>query len=516
MQLSAQIILKNLISFFPDADLGALPATLTLGRPVFLNTQDSWPTGHVCVCEAIPETLPRQALPENTLVFFHRETSFIRIVHSANMIQVDEHLSLEELFNQIQDIFDRYDRWDDQLKENLRKENSLAAMLDCSFFIFENPLLVQSEDFSLVAHSSVIDENSSLRHLIDPASGFENSSAEKLDPEYREMRGRTQPFIIPSYYSGSRQLCVNLFEHGAFAYRVIVAEELSPLSADQAALLVHLSEYLQAILQRIEAEASGNGHSLEKTLKDIILEKLTDYTAIDNRLSEYGWFSSHHYCCLSLAKTAENTEGLSGKYLCRYLESIIKGSCAFPFQENLLIFVNLSRYDGTADQLLTVLTPFLRDNLLKTGASSTIQGTIDLRYSYLQARIAQEIGTKYENYRWVHRFEGISVTYLCDCCVRDMPDHMVISQKLLTLHHYDEKHHSDYCQTLRTYLESEKNAVQSARKLFIHRSTFLYRLERIQEIVPIDFNNEDELFYLLLSFRILDLKNRETTQVTYI
>ena len=58
--------------------------------------------------------------------------------------------------------------------------------------------------------------------------------------------------------------------------------------------------------------------------------------------------------------------------------------------------------------------------------------------------------------------------------------------------------------------------MQSARKLFIHRSTFLYRLERIQEIVPIDFNNEDELFYLLLSFRILDLKDKEMTQVTYI
>ena len=246
------------------------------------------------------------------------------------------------------------------------------------------------------------------------------------------------------------------------------------------------------------------------------MERLTDYTAIDNRLSEYGWFSSHYYCCLSLTRSVDREEGLSGNYLCHYLEEMIKGSCAFPYGDDILVFVNLSRYDRTIDQLLTALTPFLRDSLLKTGASSTIRGTIDLRYSCLQARTAQEIGNKYENYRWVHRFEDISLTYLCDCCIRDMPSHMVVSQKLLTLHRYDEKHHSDYCDTLRTYLESEKNAVQSARKLFIHRSTFLYRLDRIQEIVPIDFNNEDELFYLLLSFRILDLKEKEMTQVTYI
>ena len=516
MLLSAQIIVKNLNAFVPAAESASLPATLTLGRPVFLRSQDAWPAGHVCICETLPETLPRQALPENTLVFFHKDTNFLRVLHSANLIRIPDSASVIDLFNKIQEIFDRYDRWDEQLKDFLRKGNNLTSMLDCSFPVFGNPVLVQASDFSLLAHSSVIDENAALHHLIDPAVGFETASAEKLDPEYRELQNKKEPFLMPSYYTGSRQLCVNLYEHGVFSCRVMLSEEMAPLSSEQAALLAHLSEYLQAVLQRNEEAHSGSGHSLGKILEDIIMERLTDYTAIDNRLSEYGWFSSHYYCCLSLTRSVDREEGLSGNYLCHYLEEMIKGSCAFPYGDDILVFVNLSRYDRTIDQLLTALTPFLRDSLLKTGASSTIRGTIDLRYSCLQARTAQEIGNKYENYRWVHRFEDISLTYLCDCCIRDMPSHMVVSQKLLTLHRYDEKHHSDYCDTLRTYLESEKNAVQSARKLFIHRSTFLYRLDRIQEIVPIDFNNEDELFYLLLSFRILDLKEKEMTQVTYI
>ena len=58
--------------------------------------------------------------------------------------------------------------------------------------------------------------------------------------------------------------------------------------------------------------------------------------------------------------------------------------------------------------------------------------------------------------------------------------------------------------TLRVYLEHNLNTVQSAKALFIHRSTFLYRLERIKRILETDLEDPDELFYLNLSFRLLE------------
>ena len=61
-------------------------------------------------------------------------------------------------------------------------------------------------------------------------------------------------------------------------------------------------------------------------------------------------------------------------------------------------------------------------------------------------------------------------------------------------------------QTLRTYLENHLNAVQSAKDLFIHRSTFLYRLDKIKKIMETELDDSDELLYLLLSFRLLDLE----------
>lgn len=59
--------------------------------------------------------------------------------------------------------------------------------------------------------------------------------------------------------------------------------------------------------------------------------------------------------------------------------------------------------------------------------------------------------------------------------------------------------------TLKTYLDHNLNTVQSSKSLYIHRSTFLYRLERIKAILETDLEDPDELFYLNLSFRLLEL-----------
>ncbi|WP_143153428.1 helix-turn-helix domain-containing protein [Desulfitobacterium chlororespirans] len=45
--------------------------------------------------------------------------------------------------------------------------------------------------------------------------------------------------------------------------------------------------------------------------------------------------------------------------------------------------------------------------------------------------------------------------------------------------------------------------MQTAKDLFIHRSTMNYRLELIKEIGQTDFKNPDELLHIQLSMRLL-------------
>lgn len=114
------------------------------------------------------------------------------------------------------------------------------------------------------------------------------------------------------------------------------------------------------------------------------------------------------------------------------------------------------------------------------------------------------MGCRRKPYRWIYRFDEVALDYVLERSSAELPVRLVCSDKILKLQAYDEEHHTDYYHTLKTYVESQLNAVQTAKKLFIHRSTFLYRMEKIEELVKLDLNDYDTLLYVMMTFRILE------------
>ena len=111
---------------------------------------------------------------------------------------------------------------------------------------------------------------------------------------------------------------------------------------------------------------------------------------------------------------------------------------------------------------------------------------------------------------WIHHFDQIAVPYILRQATRILPGNMLCYEKLLDLAHSDKMQNTEYIKTLRTYLEHNLNTVQSAKALFIHRSTFLYRMERIRSILETDLEDADEIFYLNLSLRLLDMDESQS------
>jgi sugar diacid utilization regulator len=56
---------------------------------------------------------------------------------------------------------------------------------------------------------------------------------------------------------------------------------------------------------------------------------------------------------------------------------------------------------------------------------------------------------------------------------------------------YDEQYETDLVQTLETYFDSDGNVAGTAAKLFTHRHTVRYRLERIRELCGLDVGSTD-------------------------
>ena len=150
---------------------------------------------------------------------------------------------------------------------------------------------------------------------------------------------------------------------------------------------------------------------------------------------------------------------------------------------------------------------------------------MNLRRQYVQAKTALDVGSRKKPYLWIHYFGQVALTYILEQATRRLPGTMICHEGLLELKKHDEENlpfvclihlvqlyldkqneenQTQYMETLRVYLEQHLSATQAARELFIHRSTFLYRLDRIKEILQSELDDPEEIFYLELSFRLLE------------
>ena len=85
---------------------------------------------------------------------------------------------------------------------------------------------------------------------------------------------------------------------------------------------------------------------------------------------------------------------------------------------------------------------------------------------------------------------------------------MICHEKLLKLKYQDEANGSYLYETLRAFLQNQQSATKTAAALFIHRSTLLYRLDKIENLLKSDLSDPDEQLYLMLSFALMDQEEK--------
>ena len=76
---------------------------------------------------------------------------------------------------------------------------------------------------------------------------------------------------------------------------------------------------------------------------------------------------------------------------------------------------------------------------------------------------------------------------------------------------YDEQYETDLVQTLETFLDCDGNVAGTAQRLFTHRHTIRYRLERVRELSGLDVGSTDgreKLGLGLKAMRVLGIATR--------
>ena len=127
------------------------------------------------------------------------------------------------------------------------------------------------------------------------------------------------------------------------------------------------------------------------------------------------------------------------------------------------------------------------------GIGTAIEGIKDLARSFKEAQVALEVGKVFDTERSIVRYDNLGIarlvyqlpTTLCEMFLKEV----FKKGSIESLDH-------ETLFTIQRFFENNLNVSETSRKLFVHRNTLVYRLEKIKKLTGLDLREfEDAIVF---------------------
>ena len=264
--------------------------------------------------------------------------------------------------------------------------------------------------------------------------------------------------------------------------------------ADKFQMLVDLVDL--SLKQRMDVDAfTGNDFSV--LLEDIMLHRESAPSALERRARSAGISIAEEK---RLMVFAFSDSQYNRAYLSYYARSIAEHLpwCVVGIYGRYVVALGSWSKGGNRD--LSLLEEFAQENPCLVGVSDAFSDIADLSLAFRQGRavldrVADPRSSLADGYL-THRHNAVFLfaDYFFSCVMgaAAKDDLFQLSARrgiVSQIAHYDEQHGTDDSRILFVYLKNERDARKTSEELFIHRSTLLYRINRLQTRFAFDLDD---------------------------
>lgn len=504
MKLNADIIYDNLCQTLELERTKKGSKKLLLGRPEFFRAGDSkFLEDHVYITSV--ECLPsRPEFPNNMLLICVGKYLPAEYQRARECIRIKGEEDLFSVFNRVQKIFDYYEEWDSQMKNLLESTADIQEMVEESFSVFGNPMVVIDKDYYFYAYSSIIDTNVELKIYRPNRHNRYDYNRLALSVEDEKLnRNETRPYIVVN--DGTVHFSINLFVKKVYVGNLKIPFVLRSFRNSDEALGCYFAGLLEKAIQKNTKLMDGYVNPLIGVFRDML-----NGIAFNENLKHYLYENSEkkNYICLKFARSSRIRAKTSISYILNSITELFDHCAAFEKDDYIVAFVYWDEDQTERNWFQDRLKELLKELELKVGASGVFTELPMARLYYRQASIALHTCCSRKNKeRWCC-FEDLKLEYMCSNSQGEFPLECLMTRGFRKLMEHDEEGKTSYVETLRCYLYNNMNMAKTAQQMFVHRSTFLERIKRIEKILGMDLQDPDQRLYVMMILKIMEMQDK--------
>lgn len=377
----------------------------------------------------------------------------------------------------------------------------------------------------MLAHSDVVASYLNWRRFASYISPTIDLQAEELAAEetpvdftsYQIEEGQATKTVVlereRTFYRHLFPICYNGLPRGYIS----IWNQRQEMARNEKIAARSAANIIAILLEKKHRDAESQYSQKEIFLLDEICNRVQSERVALSRASAANMDTKWCYRCIILKKI-DNVKSKGYTDIKAKEAEILKQEIRVAYPHSSLIQVenNLVAILGQSGAEIQVETEafvaFVREKLWKNTEALLIgiggcYPISKLHVSYKQAKEAIKIYLLRKNeYREnIIYYDSIKVpAYLIT--MEEEKRHDLHKRIIKRIEEYDFEHGSELLWTMKAYFRNNANISQTARQLFIHRNTLLFRLEKIENLLGVSFDNQDDLFMMNMALRLQPYK----------
>jgi len=421
------------------------------------------------------------------------------VIRPKCYISVSEEQTLPAMTDLLQGLFDRFTEFRTALAEAALSPDYKELALR-TWEMSRKPVILMDGSLRILALAPDEDFSNDPEWTHMRKYGFaslEGLRALRESGDFSALMHTEGPVLFREGTFSNSTIVSSIVFNGACMARACMTGLFGPLSPLDLEVMRLLSDQLEKKVRTDSVLQQGIGSNpAYSVLYDLLRGMKLDNRLIATRLGGLLGWKNGRYCVLSVP--AASIDNVSYKYYSGLLENRLDCFCV-NCEEGLVAVIHMKTPQELPD-ILSSLREFLAENGFAGGMSDPFEDITLLKDHHEQAATAlQYTGGE----PGLYLFSRCAMQHLLSFFPQERI-RALVHPALLTLREQDRLNSSELYETLRIYLEHERSLVGTAKALFIHRNTLLYRLEKLHQLVELDLDDPELRLYLTLSYYMLE------------
>lgn len=429
--------------------------------------------------------------------------------NTANIIILEKNWTTETVMDILERLFKDKQRVGDysvKLLQACQKGYTIQQLMDLGYQFLNNPLLLVDISLCFIAHSggnNIINEP--LWEWTLSKGYVTKEYAQSIMIDDGKFEDDDELIIWETGLLNHRQLVGRVLKSNRPLAYLKLLEYNQPITACDEEILIMLCNVIALNIENTSTFGHSKNSLTDTFLTALLNQKMYNHAAIEERAKMYGLKLYENLFVITIR--IDNRQNTNDRlyYLKRIFQNFFNRQTVLIYNGQLVILLDTMTAEIQNEKEMLSFQGLLEENDCTAGISKIFYHLYDFCEHYKQAANCLTLGELLKKNERLLNYSNLIIPHMILSFRGETNIRNLIHPVVKTLKALDEKKGSSFLETLIIYIKHNQDTTLTAKALHVHYNTLKYRINRIIEITNINFTDNDMLFDIQLSIKVLDI-----------